>query len=280
MFSDKKPLSKTLYVAGVAVIFLAVFSQYFVRFGPFLGYLVVYGVPIFVVSLFFGKPLLSRAAKNNREAFKFGLSLFGALTLLGIIFSIIALSAILQFDPQAVELLSKPNPVLDVPPNVAWIMIAVSFLVVGPAEEYLFRGFLFGGLLSIAKERYWLLLAVVSSLMFTSVHAYYFVTYGTASALSFIGLACFGVAMAMTYYWSGGNILVPAVLHGAYDATGFLGAATSTMFGLVARSILIVVGVVLAVIYLPKKIRLTPAQPLQGEIEKSTEPVAILLKSD
>ena len=33
--------------------------------------------------------------------------------------------------------------------------------------------------------------------MFAFVHAYYFVTYGVASAVSFIDLACFGVAMVV-----------------------------------------------------------------------------------
>ncbi len=261
MFSTGKPLSKMLYVIGIAVIFLAVYSQYFVRLGVVTGYLVVYGVPIVVVSLFFGRPLLQRAAKNNREGFKYGLGLFGALTILSIFLSVIALAIILQFNPQAADLLSKPNPVLQVPPNEAWILIVVSILVVGPAEEYLFRGFMYGGLLSISKGRYWLPLAIVSSLMFASVHAYYAVTYGIASALPFIDLVTFGVAMSITYYWSGGNILAPAVIHGLYDATGFLGVATTTNIGLAARFVLIAVGLVFAIFYVVmKKIRINPAQ--------------------
>ena len=57
--------------------------------------------------------------------------------------------------------------------------------------------------------------------MFASVHAYYAVTYGVASVLPFIDLITFGFAMAATYYWSGGNIMVPALIHGVYDATDF-----------------------------------------------------------
>jgi len=273
LFSVEKPLSKVLYAIGVAVIFLCVFSQYFFHLGTVMGYLVVYGVPILVVSLIFGKPLLKKAARNSKDAFKWSLCLFGALTLFGIFLSVVALAIILQFDPQAVDLLNRPNPALNVPPEVALIMIAISLFVVGPAEEYLFRGFIFGGLLSVSRGRFWLPLAIVSSLMFASVHAYYFLTYGVASAVSFIDLVCFGVAMAVTYYWSGGNILAAAVIHGVYDATGFLGVATTSLVGIAARSTFIAIGVIFAVVYLPKKIRLTPAQVPQEAAENSQVPI-------
>ncbi len=261
MFSTEKPLSKPLYVVGVIVIFAAVYVQYFVDLGPIVGYLVVYGVPIAVASLFFGREVLRRAAKNNATAAELGMGLFGALTLLGLFIAVAVLMVILQFDPNASNLLNKPNPVLNVPPSEAWILIAVSFLVVGPAEEFLFRGFMFGGLLSIFKGKRWILLSVVSSLMFALVHAYYAVTYGVASAVPFIELVAFGVAMCITYYWSEGNILIPALIHGAYDATGFLGVATTSTIGLAARVALIAAGLVCAVIFLPRKIRMRPTSP-------------------
>ena len=262
MFSAGKPLPKKLYIIGVVVIFASVYSQYFIKLGTVLEFLVVYGIPVAIISLIFGRKLLQNAGKNNKSAVKFGLGLFGALTVVSIVLSVMALAIILTADPQAADLLSKPNPVLEVTPNVAWIMIAVSFLVVGPAEEYLFRGFMYGGLISISKEKHWLLIAVASSLLFASVHAYYAVTYGIASVVPFISLATFSIAMSITFYWTGGNLLILAFIHGAYDATGFLGVATTENIGLIARSILIVVGIVLAVIYLPKKIRLvTPSPP-------------------
>jgi membrane protease YdiL (CAAX protease family) len=259
MFSTGKPLSKGLYILGVAVIFLTVYSQYFVDLGAVFGYLIVYGIPIVVVSAFFGKTLLSYAAKNNKKAFKWGLGLFGAFTLLGFFLIFVAFAIILQFDPNAINLLNKPNPVLNVPSNVAWVLIAISMLVVGPAEEYLFRGFMFGGLLSITRGKHWLILAVFSSFLFASVHGYYAITYGVASTLAFIDLITFGIAMCITFYWTGGNILAPAIIHGLYDATGFLGVATTSTVGVIARFILIGIGVTFAVAYLPKKIRLTNA---------------------
>jgi membrane protease YdiL (CAAX protease family) len=261
LFSTEKPLSKILYIVGVAVIFLAVYAQYFVELGPITGYLVVYGVPIVVVSVFFGKTLLSKAAKNNRTAFKYGLGLFGGFTLIGFFLSFVAVAILLQFDPNTISLLNKPNPVLNVPPSQAWILIAVSMLVVGPTEEYLFRGFMYGGLLSVFKGKHWLPLAIVSSVMFAAVHGYYAITYQVASIIPFITLITFGIAMAVTFYWSGGNILVPAVIHGLYDATGFLGVATTNTIGLAARFILIAVGVVFAIFYVVmKKVRINPDQ--------------------
>jgi membrane protease YdiL (CAAX protease family) len=261
MFSTGKPLSKLLYIVGLVVIFAAVYSQYFVRLGSVLGYIVVYGVPAAVATIIFGREILKHTAKNNKTAAKYGLGLFGVFTVLGLFIAVAALLVILQFDPTAVDLLSKPNPVLNVPPQEALLLIAVSFLVVGPAEEYLFRGFMFGGLLSIFKGKHWLVLAVVSGLMFAMVHAYYAVTYGAASVVPFIQLVAFGIAMSIAYYWSGGNLVVLALIHGAYDATGFLGVATTTQIGAIARGVLIAAGLAFAVIYLPKKIRVNYSEP-------------------
>ena len=267
-------LPKKLYLIGVVVIFLAVYSQYFIHYGSITGYLVVYGIPVLVVSLLFGKQLLHRAGKNNKDAAKFGLGLFGVLTVLGLLLSIIALAIITHFDPHAANLLNKPNPVLNVSSNVAWLMIPVSILVVGPAEEYLFRGFIYGGLLSISKGRYWLLLAAVSSVMFASVHAYYATTYGIASVLPFIELITFGLAMSIAYYWSGGNLLVLVLIHGVYDATDFLGVATTSQIGQAAQLVMIFVGIGFAVVYLPKKIamRQTPNPSVPPETSPETQP--------
>ncbi len=258
MFSTGKTLPKKLYIIGILVIFVCVYAQYFVKLGQITGYLVVYGIPILVVSLMFGKEMLQRAAKNVKTASQLGLGLFGAFTTLSIFLSIIALMILLQFNPQTLDLLSKPNPVLDVPPNVAWIMIAVSLLVVGPAEEYIFRGFMYGGLLNITKGKHWLPMAVASSFLFAAVHAYYAITYEAASVVPFITIITFSIAMSITYYWSGGNLLVPALIHGLYDATGFLGVATTTEIGLYARGALIFVGVLFAAVLLLRKILINP----------------------
>jgi membrane protease YdiL (CAAX protease family) len=234
---------------------------YFVPMGPVLGYLIVYGLPIGIISLFFGKQILSRAGKNNKTAFQYALGLFSSFYVIGIFLSVVALSIILQFNPSAQQLLEKANPALSVSPNVAWIMIAVSMLVIGPAEEFIFRGFMFGGLLSISKGRYWLPLAIISSIMFASAHAYYALTYGIASPIFFIQLVTFGIAMAITYQWSGGNIFAPAVVHGLNDAIGFLSVATTKNIGLTAQYIFIAIGLGFAIFYIVlKKVRINPDQ--------------------
>ena len=267
-------LPKKLYLIGVVVIYLCVYSQYFIHYVSITGYLVVYGIPVLVVSLIFGRQLLQRAFKNNKDAAHFGLGLFGVLTVVSLVLSFIALAIITHFDPHAANLLNKPNPVLNVSSSVAWLMIPVSILVVGPAEEYLFRGFIYGGLLSISKGKYWILLAAVSSVMFASVHAYYALTYSIASVLPFIDLIAFGLAMCITYYWSGGNIVMLALIHGLYDATDFLGVATTTQIGQAAQIAMVVVGLGFAAAYLPKKIAMsrTPNPPFPPETTPETQP--------
>jgi membrane protease YdiL (CAAX protease family) len=178
---------------------------------------------------------------------KYGLGYFGAFNVLSLLLSIVIIYLLLIFDPATVDLLQKPNPVLQVSPEVAWIMVGFSFLVTGPCEEYLFRGFVFGGLLNISKNRHWLSLALISSLFFAGVHLYYALTYEIASLVPFVDLMTFGMAMAATYYVSGGNLFAPAMIHGAYDATAFIGVATSTDIGVQLRVAMMLVGAIVAV---------------------------------
>lgn len=188
----------------------------------------VYGLPLFIVSLVWGKEIISKALGHMCNALKYGLIYFGIFTVIGLSAGILIVIILTVFDPAAVNLLHKPTPVLQVSPEFAWLMTAFSFLAVGPSEEHLFRGFVFGGLMNIAKGKHRLLLALVSSLFFASVHLYYAVVYGVASLVEFADLITFGMAMASTYYVSGGNLLIPAIIHGGYDATGFIGVATSS----------------------------------------------------
>ena len=127
MFPEN-PLPKKLYLLGVLVIFVCVYSQYFIRYGAITGYLVVYGIPIIVVSLLFGRQLLQRAFKNNKEAAILGLGLFGVLVVASLVLSIFALAIITHFYPHAANLLNKPNPVLNVSSKVAWLMIPSPYL--------------------------------------------------------------------------------------------------------------------------------------------------------
>jgi membrane protease YdiL (CAAX protease family) len=241
------PLSTRGYFIGLSIIFASAYSQYLIKgFGPMLALLIVYGIPISVISFLFGSAILRAALRHTLTALKLGLSLFGIFSLSGILAGSAIFSFIVMLDPQAANLLNRPNPVLHVPPEFAWIMAWFSLIFVGPAEEYIFRGFVYGGLLSLFKNRHWLSLAFFSSLLFAVAHLYYALVYGIASLALFVELFLIGAAFAITYYLSGGNLLVPAILHGLYDASGFMGVAVSKEVGILLRMSLMGAGIVVA----------------------------------
>jgi len=249
--SKREPKGKKFYVLGLVIVFVAVYSQYLfqylgVHLGLIVGSLLVYGVPVLAITLLWGTAIIRRFFKNTYSGLKLGLGLFGVFTVLGIVLAVVILVFLVALDPSTARLLDKPNPVLNVSRDFAWIMVGVSLLVTGPAEEYIFRGFVFGGLLDVFKNRHWLILAFVSSLLFSATHLYYAVVYGPASLVQFADLVTFGMAMAATYYLSGGNLFAPALIHGAYDATAFVGVATSTSVGGGLRAFMILLGIIVA----------------------------------
>lgn len=251
-----KEITKTAYISGVVIILGSAYAQYlFSGLGLVVGMLVVYGIPILTITWLWGRTIIRRALRNTRVAVRFGLGFFGAFTVLGLVAASAIFLVLLSLDPAALNLLNKPNPVLHISQEYAWIMVWVSVLIVGPAEEYLFRGFVFGGLLSLAKTRHWLFLSFLSSVLFAAAHLYYAVVYGVASAVQFADLVTFGMAMAAAYYFSGGNLLVPALIHGAYDATGFLGVATSSGLGATLRGLMILIGLIVALTLFIDKMR-------------------------
>lgn len=243
----QEPLTGRRYLLGLFVIFLSAYSQYLIKdFGFLFGFLVVYGIPIGVVSYIFGRPIVRRAFRNPNAALKFGLSLFGVFAVIGTAAAAGIISILFAFDPKAANLLHHPNPVLHVSPELAWLMVWISLLVVGPAEEYLFRGFVYGGLLALFRDRHWILLAFLSSILFAAAHLYYALVYGLASLASFAEIVFIGVALAVTYYLSGGNLLIPALLHGLYDASGFVTVAVSPQVGMLLRMSMMLVGILVA----------------------------------
>jgi membrane protease YdiL (CAAX protease family) len=102
------------------------------------------------------------------------------------------------------------------------------------------------------------------------VHGYYALTYGTASIIPFLTLGAFSLAMAITYYYTGGNLLIPILLHGAYDAAGFLTVAVSLEAGLVARGIMLGIGATVAFYLFLKK--LITGHALSGSFFKKNQP--------
>lgn len=261
---DRRELTRKSYVIGLVVLFGTAYSQYsFGKIGPVLGILLVYGIPILATMLLWGRTIIRKSLDHMSSAAKFGLGFFGGFTALGMVLNIVLLYLILALDPVARSLLNRPNPVLNIPPEFAWIMVWASLLIVGPAEEYLFRGFVYGGLLSVFKGRHWLSLAFASSILFAAAHLYYALVYGVTSMIQFTDLVTFGMAMAITYYLSRGNILILALIHGAYDAAGFLSVAISSELGILLRLSLTVTGLLVGISLLVHRVRTRRTQSKQ-----------------
>jgi membrane protease YdiL (CAAX protease family) len=233
---EQTHLSKRKYIIGLAAIYATAYSQYFLpNLHLIIGLLFVYGVPIVIIGIYWGRHILRRFANRMYTAIGYGFASYGGFTALGYLITIFIIILLIIFDPSALNLLNNPNPVLNTTPENAWVMVWVSFLVVGPAEEFIFRGFLYGGLLNIYGNRHWLSLAFLTSVLFASTHLYYVIEYGIASVIIFTQLITFGMAMAVSYYLSDGNLLIPAFIHGLFDATGFLTTAVSVELGATLR---------------------------------------------
>lgn len=102
-------------------------------------------------------------------------------------------------------------------PTYFLYMIVVSLLIVGPIEELLFRGVV-QGLLRKAFDAWPAIL--LASLIFGLIH-FPAVQGTTEEALLYSGVAALlGVLLGYVYERTG-NILVPAIAHGVYNATLF-----------------------------------------------------------
>jgi len=208
---------------------LAILSQYFVPqavpatrilYSNLPGDLfVVYGIPVLAFSLLVGgAPLRNWKDRMGTAAWE-GLQWYGILSLLAFVV-VIALGIVYTIlDPGALRLLERPNPALQQAQSNPWFYVGFSF-VIGAFEETIFRGWIFGYWRD--RSGNWLVPATWTSAVFAGVHLYYGTTYGAAAPLIFPTLFLTGFAFAATYQYSGGNLVVPALLHGAYDASAFL----------------------------------------------------------
>jgi len=265
------PASLPRYIAGVVITVFAIYSQYFVPqnlpaanvlYGNLAGDLfVVYGIPVIsFVLLVGGAPLRDWRARMGLATWH-GLRFYGLLTLLGLLVVFVLTIVYAVIDPAALQLLNRPNPVLEEAKGNPWFFVGFSF-VIGAFEETIFRGFIFG----YWRDRPgpWIAPAVWTSVVFAAVHLYYATTYGVAAPLLFPGLFLLGFAFAATYRYSGGNLVVPAVLHGAHDAAAFL-TLVSPVLGYLALYGVVLVGAVIGLIeYLrgaPDRYRPAPFPP-------------------
>jgi len=234
------------YVAGVVITVVAVLSQYFVPqtvpatrwvYGNFAGdLLVVYGIPIVAFLALLGVGSLRAWRARMGDAAREGLAWYGTLYLASLVVVVVLVIVYALVDPSALTLLSRENPALTQAQSDPWFYVGFSF-VVGAIEETIFRGWIFG--FWSTRPTPWVVPAIWTSALFAAVHLYYGLTYGVASPLVYPSLFLVGFAFAATYRYSGGNLVVPALLHGQMDATAYLDlispvAANVIRYGIVA----------------------------------------------
>jgi membrane protease YdiL (CAAX protease family) len=242
------------YSVGVVVTVFVILSQYFLPqtvaavrplYTSLVGDLfVVYGIPVIAFSILVGAGPLRAWARNLKVATLEGLSWYGVLSVVGILVLVVMTIAYEVLDPGALQLLTRQNPALTQAAGDPWFWVGFSF-VIGAFEETIFRGWIYG--FWRGRGANWITPAVATSVLFAGVHLYYGTTYGAAAPLIFPTLFLLGLAFAATYQLSGGNLLVVALLHGAYDASAFA-QLINVDLGLILRYGLIFVGLVIAAI--------------------------------
>jgi membrane protease YdiL (CAAX protease family) len=264
--SPPRPAPLGRYCAGVAVTVGAVISQYVVPqnvpgatvlYGNLPGDLfIVYGVPVLAFAFLVGGAPLRDASKRMGLATWEGLRWYGLLALLALLV-VIGLTLVYELvDPAALGLLNRPNPALQQAAGNPWFFVGFSF-VIGAFEETIFRGWIFG----YWRDRpgSWSVPATWTSVVFAGVHLYYGTTYGIAAPLIFPTLFLMGFAFAAAYRFSGGNLVVPALLHGANDSTAFLTLIDAEV-GLALHYLIILVGAVIGLIHYLGPTRESPGE--------------------
>jgi membrane protease YdiL (CAAX protease family) len=272
------------YAVGVAITVFVILSQYFLPqtfpaldalYGNLLGDLfIVYGIPVLAFAFLIGSGPLRRWAANLGTATLEGLRWLGLTSLLALLL-VIGLEVIYAFiDPGALQLLERTNPALQQAASNPWFFIGLSF-VVGAFEETIFRGWIFGYWLHRPKAS-WVVAATWTSILFAGVHLYYGTTYGAAYPILFVPLFFLGFSFAATVRYSGGNLVVVALLHGSYDAISFYSLVNSNVADAL-HVLLIVVGLIVAlVLYLHSRSRrLSPSEPsVPGTLTPPEDPYA------
>ena len=263
--SDRSTVAR--YALGIVVVVLAISSQYFVPqawpasrlvYGSLVGDVaVVYGLPIVAFSLLVGADPLRGWRANLRRAAVVGPGWYGAMGLLALVVTV-ALAVVYEVaDPGALKLLERPNPALQAAAGNPWFFVGFSF-VVGAFEETIFRGWIFG--FWAGRTRSWLTPAILSSALFAGLHVYYGTTYGAAAPLVFPTLFLVGFAFAATYRSTGGNLIVPAALHGANDAAAYL-TLVSLAAGTDLHWVLVLGGAVVGLTYYLSRTSATNTPP-------------------
>jgi hypothetical protein len=111
-------------------------------------------------------------------------------------------------------------------PLVFALLVPISFLLIGPGEELLFRGVIQNAMVESLGRWPGIVLA---TLLFAAAHVFSLTGPLTGRATTIGLLFVPGLVLAVTYDYSG-NIVVPSLVHGAYNATLFALAFFSSVF--------------------------------------------------
>jgi membrane protease YdiL (CAAX protease family) len=146
----------------------------------------------------------------------------GTLILLGLLFVVSELLSTFGIEAaqNRIVVIGQQNP------EVFLLLIPLSFLLVGPGEELLFRGLVQGTLREAIHPTRAVILA---SALFASIHLFSLSGEGKAVyiAVAFVLALVLGAVYEYTE-----NLAVPAVIHGAYNAIQFANAYISATGGL------------------------------------------------
>ncbi|MFC7226599.1 CPBP family intramembrane metalloprotease [Salinirubellus salinus] len=112
-------------------------------------------------------------------------------------------------------------------PLVFALLVPISFLLIGPGEELLFRGVIQNAMVENLGRVPGILLA---TLLFAAAHVFSLTGPLTGRATTVFLLMVPGLVLAVTYDYTK-NIVVPSLVHGAYNATLFALAFFGTVFG-------------------------------------------------
>ena len=143
-----------------------------------------------------------------------------AATVAGVILLLLALAAVsvvfsqfgIETAQNEIERIGNANP------EVMLYMIPLAFLVIGPGEELLFRGAIQG----LFRESYAAIPAIaISSALFAVAHITA-LTAGSlgAKAATISALFALSIILGVVYEYTD-NLVVPSLVHGAYDAIVF-----------------------------------------------------------
>lgn len=130
---------------------------------------------------------------------------------------------LLGFDPGENNLIRR----VSVHPQTLLVLIPVTILLIGPGEELLFRGIIQRSL----RERFGPVSAILlASAIFASAH-FTSLSGSVGSRLLTIVLLAIPTLVFATAYERTGNIVVPALVHGLYNATLFSFQYLAIKFG-------------------------------------------------